>query len=120
MPLLDALYPIISAAKIDGLEVDEVDDLNVTIDGDVLITQDTRAKSGLFGPCAEIIYVVSFMSSTRHHQDEPPNEDVVEVGTYTSEAEAVASALGVIVQHRIAAYQDRLSDDEEGARLRDF
>ena len=113
MPLLETLRPIIEAAQVGSLQLEELDDLNVQLDQDVMISLDTREKSGLFGPHAEVVYVVSFQVPGRYSRDEPPDVDVVDVSTSTSPAAAVASALGVLIQHRVAASQERLADEEQ-------
>ena len=111
--LLETLRPIIEAAQVGSLQLEELDDLNVQLDQDVMISLDTREKSGLFGPHAEVVYVVSFQVPGRYSRDEPPDVDVVNVSTSTSPAAAVASALGVLMQHRVAASQERLADEEQ-------
>ena len=113
MPLLETLRPILDAVGIANLQVEELDDLTVQLDQDVLISLDTREKSGLFGPHAEVVYYVSFQGPTRYSRDEPPDADVIDVGEYTNPAGAVASALGVLMQHRVIMYQDRLADEEQ-------
>jgi len=111
--LIELLRPLIDATDllVERVEADPETGA-VTLDGDVTIETEERAKIGLFGPHAETVYVVTFAVNIPQTWEEPADVDIVDVGTYTSPAEAVGAALGVLIQHRIADYQERLADEE--------
>lgn len=113
MSLVETLRPILQAAGISEVFVEVCFETGaVTLDHDVTIETEERMKVGLFGPHRVDAYVVSYAIGIPQTREEPADVDVVDVGTFASPAEAVGAALGVLIQHRIAMYQDRLADEE--------
>lgn len=113
MTLLNTLQPLIAATQVPVRVTTDPETGDVLLDGGVTISTEERAKVGLFGPHAETIYVVTYAVGIPQTQWEPADVDIVDVGQYTSPAEAVEAALGVVIAHRVQAYQDRLADEEE-------
>lgn len=114
MKLIDTLRPVIEAALIQDLIVDEdAQTGQILLDRHITIETEDRQMKGLFGPMTQTVYVVSFFVYTPPTRDEPEGGDVVEVGTYASPVEAVGAALGVVINHRISDYMDRLADNAQ-------
>jgi len=111
MSLLEAVTPLVEAtALLIVLKADEETGA-VTLDGDVTIEAEERGGT-LGGRNVHTTYCVTYTVGIPQTYWEPADVDVVEVGTYPSLAGAVVAAITTLVEHRIAAYQDALADDQ--------
>lgn len=112
-PLIDILRLILDVC---GVEIRQIttDPLTGDVDLDgVTISQGVTHRETLAGPKPFVEYHVTFVVEIPQTYEEPADASEVEVGTYRTPAEALGAALGVVIEHRMAAYQDQLADEEQ-------
>jgi len=112
-PLIDILRPILDVCdfKVRQITTDPLTG-DVDLDG-VTISQEVAHRETLAGPKPFVEYHVTYVVEIPQTYEEPADASEVEVGTYRYPSEALGAALGVLIEQRMAAYQDRLADEEQ-------